>query len=501
MPPLFFEYNLLVGRRLLLPKLSDVIFVTVFLAAVMLGPRVLNTDGDLGRDLTLGKVILSSHVVPTTDILSWTKMGEPRPPYEWVAQVLLAAAYHLGALDAVVLLVAAIIAASFAIVFADALGRSELPITSLIMSSWAAVASSLHWLARPHVFSFLFFAIWLWGLERLRTNPRTRLWTLPALMLVWANTHGGFVFGFAAWAAYCAGWLWQYRSGGADPSVAKRLVITGVLSLIASVATPDLWGNWQAVLANRSSYILRQTAETMPPQIVMPGVWPFLFLLALALLLAILNARRARAEHVVLLAGLAMASLLMARNIPLFAIAAAPIAARWVAELLEAVRSVPSWESAFAKLQTPLMGLLWPTVAMLVAAAALIIHGNATKTSVFGFKSQVFPVMAVDWIQANRPRGAMFNDLNWGGYLLYRLWPDQRVYIDSQTDFYGEQFVRQYANVLAAGPGWEGELGDAEVGWAIIPPDSPLAKQLAQDDQWVEPYKDSTAAVFVRAAP
>ena len=68
----------------------------------------------------------------------------------------------------------------------------------------------------------------------------------------------------------------------------------------------------------------------------------------------------------------------------------------------------------------------------------------------------------------------MFNDFNWGGYLLYRLWPNQRVFIDSQSDFYGEAFTRQYAAVLAGSDDWQGILNQYSVNWIIIPPGTGL---------------------------
>jgi hypothetical protein len=490
-----------VARRVLFPKLTDVLFVAVFVASVMLGPRMLNTDGDLGRHLTLGDLILTTHSVPVTNVLSWTKAGEPRPPYEWLAQVLLAAANRLLGLDGVVVITSFVIAAAFAVVGCDALQRSGMPLTSLLISAGAAVASSLHWLARPHIFSFLFLALWLGGLERIRRTTNARLWALPLLMLVWANTHGGFVFGFAAWIAYFGGWLWESRGDRADRGAGTKLLVTGAASIAASLVTPDLWHNWEAILGNRSGYILSQTAETMPPQMAMPAVWPFLILLGVAVVLAVLNARRVQASHLLLLAVLAAASLAMARNIPLFAIAAAPILSRWLSQILESRVAWPRLEDALARVESSLAGFAWPSISVLVVTGVLVFHWSATGSSTFRFRPEVFPVRAADWIEAHHPAGLMFNDFNWGGYLLYRLWPGERVYIDSQSDFYGEQLVRQYASLLSASPGWENQLSQDNVDWAVIPPAAPLAAQLRQNAGWLTAYEDSTAVVLVRRLP
>src|SRR5512142_1234179 len=100
-------------RRFFLPSLGDCLFISVFVGALLLGSRMLNQDGDLGRHLTLGTYILDSHTIPVRDILSFTETGRPRPPYEWLSQVAYALAFRVLNLDGVVLLAALGIAASF----------------------------------------------------------------------------------------------------------------------------------------------------------------------------------------------------------------------------------------------------------------------------------------------------------------------------------------------------------------------------------------------------
>ena len=219
---------------------------------------MLNVDSDLGRHLTLGRYMLDSRHVPTRDILSFTRAGEPRPPYEWLSQVAFAVAERAIGLDGVVLLTAAIIASAFLVVFIDARERGGGALVALGLTIWAAAASSLHWLTRPHVFSFLFLAIWLLLLDRLRRGDRRTVWQLPLVMLLWANFHGGFVFGFVAWFAYALGWMIQRSRASPRAGDGGDLILVGATSLVASILTPALGGNWSAVLGNSSPYVLSQ---------------------------------------------------------------------------------------------------------------------------------------------------------------------------------------------------------------------------------------------------
>jgi hypothetical protein len=485
-------------QRYLLPRVQDFVFILLLAGALISGTRMLNTDSDLGRHLTLGNYILTSGHVPTQDILSFTKSGQSRPPYEWLAQVLLAIAYRILNLDGVVLLTSLAIAAAFAFVYIDSVQRSHWPVLAMFMTLWAAAASSLHWVSRPHVFTFLFLAVWLAMLDKILRGERQPVWPFPALMVVWANTHGGFIFGFLAYAAYLLGWLITYFRGDGMVGVGRKLLIIGGTSLLASFITPDLWGNWSAILSNRSSYILSRTAETMPLNLELFNVWPFLGLLVLSIALMLLNRKRLAPAHSLLLGGLAIMSFAMARNVPLFVIAAAPLCVSWLAAALSRLRLWASLEDGFSGIDRRLRGFLWSLLAFACAFSFLSYHLRLAQAPMFQLNPRQFPADAIAWLDRNPQPGYMFNDINWGGYLLFRLWPQQRVFIDSQTDFYGEDFVERYVAILEGTPGWDTQLERDGVDWLLISPSVPLAGIASHTPGWHLAYQDAIAVILVR---
>ena len=490
----------MMGRRLLF-RVSDLIFIAVFVGCLLIGSRMLNTDGDLGRHLALGTYMLNTRNVPLNDVLSFTRSGAPRPPYEWLAQIGLAGVNRLLGLDGVVLLTALVIAAAFLVVCSDALSRSRSPVIAVLISAWAAVASSLHWLTRPHIFSFLFFALWVASLERLRTKQRIPLWALPALMLVWANTHGGFVLGFLAWAAYVLGsWLERSRHHGTSSDGRRQLLLVGGASLVASAITPDLWHNWEAVLQNRSAYVLSHTAETMMPDFSLPGTWPFIGMLSLGLVGIALNFKILIPAHVLLLVGLAILGAAMARNIPLFAIAAGPILSDWFGGALTSRRRWARLEAAVWKIEVGLAGFVWPALVVFGALAWFSYQSVERHRQAYQFSPGIFPVKAVDWLQTHPVQGNLFNDFNWGGYVLYRLWPNQQVFIDSQSDFYGEALTREYEDLMSAEGDWRAALERYEIRSVLVPPSSVLAERLQVDAAWQPLFGDQTAVIFARVS-
>jgi hypothetical protein len=89
----------------------------------------------------------------------------------------------------------------------------------------------------------------------------------------------------------------------------------------------------------------------------------------------------------------------------------------------------------------------------------------------------------------------MFNSFGWGGYLIYRLWPDYKVFMDGQL-FYGETLTRQHQQVLNADPGWEDVIRQYNICWLLVPVDATIAKVLQKDPAWTLLYQDRTAVIF-----
>jgi hypothetical protein len=194
--------------------------------------------------------------------------------------------------------------------------------------------------------------------------------------------------------------------------------------------------------------------------------------------------------------------LISARNIAIYAIVAAPLLARIGASILQGSdnsKRFVNFDQKLAIVDHNLVGYLWPVISIIIIGG-LLISGARLDYSGLGnkFSRNVFPVEAVDWILENPGQGQVFNYFPWGGYLLFRTWPQQQVFIDGQTDFYGEDLTRQYEKVITLGEGWQEILVKFEVEWVIMPADSDLSQILDDNQAWKRQYTDQTASVYFR---
>jgi hypothetical protein len=471
--------------KYLLPRLKDILFITLLFAAALQGTSMLNTDGDIGRHITIGSYILENRQIPTLDIFSHTMTGERLVPHEWLAQLIFGATYQLAGLGGVVFLISLLIALTFTLTFEEMSKKGIFRLIALPTAFLAAFASYLHWLARPHIFTFLFAALWTHQLG----NKSAKWWLFPLLMLAWANTHGAFIAGFAIWFAYFAGWLWDFLFKRETREPGLRLLTIGAASLAATFLNPVGWHLWDTSVGyfgNR--FLLDRTIEYQSPDFHNSNTWPFLVMLVLFLLANGFKGKL-KTHETFLLAGWGALSLFNARNIPIFAIVTAPLLGQLIQENLRELQFLVRIEENLARIERGLRGY----AANLFATLLILIF--SLQNPMNRFDPRAMPVDAVNWLDSHPQQGRMFNFFTWGGYLLHRLWPDQQVFIDGQTDFYGEALSREYVQVETLQHDWEGVLAKYDVDWVITRSNEPLAGALTEIG-WQVLYQDETAVIL-----
>lgn len=145
-----------------------------------------------------------------------------------------------------------------------------------------------------------------------------------------------------------------------------------------------------------------------------------------------------------------------------------------------------------------LRGHLWAVAAVLAAAWIAVNGGRLGKSLLMDahFDANRFPVASVDYLKRENFSGPIFSPDSWGGYLIYRLYPQTKVVIDDRHDFYGEQFLKSYLKTIHVETGWEDFLLQYPAKILVVPTSSALANILMETPRWQAIYRDKVAVVF-----
>jgi hypothetical protein len=470
------------GRASILGLVPAWLWVGIGLYMLLLSDGgMLLRDSDIYWQTAVGQWILDHHALPRVDLYSFSKAGEPWTSSSWLAQVLYAASYNLAGWTGPVVLAASCIAAAFALL-TQILGRRIPAVYAVAVAAAAIVLSMSHFLARPHVLVLPIMVIWAHGLiSASERGQAPSLWLLPWITL-WANLHGGFVFGLVLVGGCALDALWnadraQYRS------VVLRWALFGIAALAACCVTPYGWGS---ILAARKildlGELLHLIYEWMPANFSKFGAFEMAILTLIGG--ALYGGVKLSPPRIALVLGLLHMALSHVRNIEIFAlllpiVVLAPVAAQFALS--------PAWPARAPK-------HVMAAVMILLGGWTLLLSANTT----FAMPKNQTPVAAVDALRAHGSKRVL-NDLPFGGYLIWRQIP---VFIDGRAELYGEAFEMAYYRAMQLKD--VNQLLDMLKTWDIdavlLTPHTPAAGLLDHIGGWRRAYADENAVLHVRAA-
>ena len=475
----------------------------VFLAIFAMATRF-SLDSDTWWHLRTGQEILSRRQIVLTDPFSYTRKGAEWHYPGWLVEIPLAAIFSASGAGALNLLTAGVVTLAFFFVWQTLSGGVFLRAFTVIL---AAAASGIYWAARPYMLSFLMAAVFLMILEAYRWSDPVdhcrlrKLFWLPLLMVVWANSHGGFIVGLillgiylieASYLTITAHSKLKFRD-----SRLSMLVLISLLCICAVCLNPSgpvmlLYPFKTIGIETLKGYI----QEWQPPDFGSAQVAPFSGLLLLILAALGVSRKRIALSDFLLLAVFTCLALQAARNIAFFAIVAPVVITRHLAPVTAALerhyRIRPGGDPEGWK-QRSVNLLLLVMLSFAVFFKSLSVLPNEANSAEI---QKSMPVDAVEWIQSARPVGRMFNSYNWGGYLLWVL-PQYPVFIDGRTDLYDDALVNEWIRVVQAKPGWQEVLERWEVGWVLVEPGLPIISRL-DEIGWRRVYEDKISVVMVK---
>jgi len=512
------------------------------------------SNNDIWLHLKVGETVLAEGAVPTIERFSFTAAGRPLVPHEWGAAVLFALVHRGFGVNGLILLKGLLAAGAFAAVAAAARGMGARPLVLAPLLAIAMILVAARLLERPHLWSYLLAAVFLFLLDRHRRLGDRAVWLLLPLATAWANLHGGFVLGwllagsylaaeaFAAWRD--AGAPWRLRLRGRRLAwIAAALPVACLLNPVGPrlllfpfhlTSNPLFMASVYEWLPTfhpvfRGSYMFREYLALVSVlalgvvarlrgrarwlcvaglAVAGAGIAVSPWLLGTGLLLfvgALLLGRGA----VPIAPGLAAAAIFalstrMNRTVTDFALLALPLAAALLdREVRRRARPLDTWWRRVPGVGAAAGGILLAVVGLWIAQHGFWFNPTTRRTSGPGVAG--VPVAAVAFMDEERIEGRLFASYNAASYAIYRLHPRVRVFLDSRNEAYPEEIFTEYLRAMED-PAAFGSLLDRYAVEAVLltlRPSPPLAmtQGIEARSDFALVYFDDRAAVWVRDLP
>jgi hypothetical protein len=457
-----------------------------------------NFDPDIWWHLRVGQWVAEHRAVPEHDPFSLPEQ-KTWVAYSWLYEVLLYGLHSVLGLAGIivyrVVVSVAIVAAVHALV-------SRLQPRFLVATGLTAIATlalAMLFSERPWLVTILFATLTLHAILCLRQPgpPPRWIWTLPILYVLWANVHIQLVYGLFLLALGCAAPLVDERLGRARDNTASsawsrrwyQLVLLSAACFLATFVNPyhaHLYGVVIEYATQQGPF--RFVNELKALEFRQPCDWVMLALTGWAcwtLGRKSTHSGKVSAFEVLLLVSTAWFAFRARRDLWFVVLADLAILACVGSRLVPDAQRFPLTPRRFALVAVVLAGL---------AALGAVVQ-DLSPAGLDRRVAQVFPVEAAR-VADRGYRGPLYNDFNWGGYLIWSL-PHLRVSLDGRTNLHGDERIERFGATWAGVSGWQNDPDLKQAGIVIAPADSPLASLLLLDCRFEQVYEDDVARVFV----
>ncbi len=496
---------------------SRVPILIFFVLATVLFLRVL-FDTDFGWHIMVGRYIWDNHMIPPTDIFTFSAPDYPYVYHSWLSETWLYLTYSWAGLWGVTIFYAIIGALILLLMFKTINLHSTRQSSAfwylLLIIPLILDASNL----RIQLISFLGLSL-IYFLYLHWLSHRSRwLFITPIIFIFWVNLHGGFILGLAFYTLILIIELGKiiYQAvkpiqvwGTIDCLKPRPLLsfasIVGVCYLASLISPYHYRAYEQALEMGTNQFALSFNSDWYPiirPDAPETFIYTALVLMAIFLLLIVKTRLDLRDKLLIMIF-----FLLSLKN------------RRFVVPLL--VVLIPSFSVIVNQLVTdlgqlltklwPINKLIYPLIVLVAITPALIwIPRVATAyqndqtyaLQIRHLSTKVYyPYEAVEFLKHHPLPQRIFNDFNWGGYLVWHI-PEMKTFIDGRMDNFiinHESFAKQYLTMVNLLPGWQQLLNHYQFDTILLAPYHPLVQMLTTMPEWKLVYEDQVAVIFVRS--
>ena len=497
-------------------------------------------DPDFWWHLKTGEYIYQTGSLPETDPFSYSSLEkDPINPESkrikfilssyWLFQLILFLIYKAFSFQGIIYL-RAVILTLLVFVLYKAARREGMGFYLSIVFIIPSIVILVNFTGeRPQLFSFLFNFLLIYLLEGFRKSQVSSLkylFPIPFIMLLWANMHGGFILGVIILSIYIVSEACKYafrKFGQPLPMKSlKLLILAGIISVFITLLNPNGYNVVPVLLELEKGRYMSMIIESQSPiDIVKYGFYnqefiTYFILLFLCPLLFLINIKKSDITDILIFSVFTYMSLSASRVIPFFAPVASLLIVRYSLKTYEQLTERSTFMSIIHKIKIPLSLLKSPSINILLSvliSVFLIYQLNNKNLFMNGVRTERYPVGAVQFLKENKLQGNMFNPYVWGGYMLWELYPDYKVFTDGRGLI--EEVFFQVDRIMAASPisfygvpEWKALLVAYKVNFIVTFSINefsgrlvPLIPALLDDPEWHLIYLGNTSLIFLRESP
>ncbi len=474
-----------------------------FLLLALLSGRLID-DSDLGFHLRSGQWILENHQFPSTDPFTYTVPNHSYTDMQWLYQIPLYLVYKFGGYPLISVFHIGLILLAFGLVFLRLYKTGESHGFSLLLFAVVLFASEFRFRSRPEVLSWILMGLTLWVLESWLDQSRDRLFLLPMIQWFWANTEGLFFIGWGLIGIYCVSSYFRNRK------VDRKLFFWGFLSLAATWLNPyfmkGLYFPIKHLLELNSSDVFKNSVQELKSPWGLNGlalsaqfnnVITYMLFSIVLLLLIVFTFKKRKLHEILMPLAMFSISAVAIRNIPLFTLSCAPIAAtcwndlkgvwKWkFPEILKNKRIIPFGFTLI------ILGLC-----LRVITSAYYVTSKRAERFGIGINTELQPIRAAQFLTKNKLNGRILNSLDPGDWLEWQ--GRQKTFIDGRLHVMGKDLFTEYmASFQNGGLSSLAAKYQADIIFLSLNDPPQWILQLNGMPEWRLVYLDESDAVYLR---
>lgn len=490
-------------------KIIAISLTFIVLALLVVHPLA---EADTWMHIKTGQIMAEEMRMTWVDEYSYTKGGEQWLNHQWLSQIIFYIIYKFFSFNGLVIFSAIMIFLAFVLLFM-AMRKKDNWLLAVFLILLIMLFSQNGFLARPLIFSLFLFALFIFILDRYKyfwlPEKENLLYLLIPIQVLWVNLHGASIMGiFLVWSYIAGEFIDNLRRNFKNDFVIrgnkyKKLFILGVILALSTGITPY---GYDAILFPikefKGMHLINEWLPSVHNDILLNfnGMFYYRLFLFISIFVFIFKGRVISSAHIIIFALFLYLSLSGKRHLSLYGFAIAPC----VTEYLKGVK----FKAAAKPVKKYLIKTMtWVLISYLLLLGKDLITGryylNKGMDSWVGFGTGGYPEKAVDFVLSSGIKGNVFNDYGSGCYLIWKFYPERKVFIDGRNTIYGEKFLKEEFIPCFLDPSkFEKTVNRYKINYVFLyyglSNTEALIPYLYNSDNWKLVYLDDKVCIFLK---